>query len=145
MNRCNVKHHIYSTAYYVYFNDMDAILIKTCSKWFDLSTAGGTAPFYASKKGFFCLKTPLYLLGTKIFMVRSPVRISKSPQPYKGRTNVAKVCSCSGFKRQEDFFLCMSQLVLSALTKLKNIEVFVNLFEELLGEKCKISRITNTT
>jgi len=36
----------------------------------------------------------------------------------------------------------MRQLVLTALKKLKNIEVFVNLFEEWLGEKCKISRIT---
>jgi hypothetical protein len=39
----------------------------------------------------------------------------------------------------------MPQLTLTALKKLKNIEVFVKLFKEWLKEKCQITKRINAT
>lgn len=43
---------------------MDAILIKTYSEWFDLSTAEGTAHFYATEEVFFSLKQACHFKNT---------------------------------------------------------------------------------
>jgi|GEM_PF-7057439 len=37
----------------IYITGIEAIISNSSINWFDFNTSGGTAPFYASKEGFF--------------------------------------------------------------------------------------------